>query len=178
MIRKLFVSPVLFFAIACSFDNSNETNDVSSSQDTIQIPSSTEALINDMLGSGEKTIRGFDLGDSISTVKLYENLEQFEETKELLGYTFEVSEFEIVDVLYLHDANEVINEVQLDIYLDSDTISAEMIAGLSLHFTQKYGKPSIEENQYTWTINTMDKVTVEDITTKLDRGLQVRFKRF
>ncbi|AWV97856.1 hypothetical protein [Arcticibacterium luteifluviistationis] len=177
MIRNLLTSLVLLLAIACSSESSNETDEVLGSQDNVNIPASVEDIINEMLGSGDKTIRGFDLGDSISTVKTYENLEQFEETQELLGYTFEISEFEIVDVLYLHDASDVINEVQLDIYLDSDSTSNEIIDALSLHFTQKYGKPVLEKNQNTWSINALDKVTIEDITSTLDRGLQVRFKR-
>ncbi|WP_341228266.1 hypothetical protein [uncultured Arcticibacterium sp.] len=178
MIRKLLGCFVLLFGIACSTNSSSETNEVLNSEGNAYIPSTIEELINDILGSGDKTIRGFDLGDSISLVKTYENLEQFEETDELLGYTFEISELEIVDVLYLHDSTNIVKEVQLDIYLNSDSTSNKMIEAFSMHFTQKYGKPVAEkEAQSTWDINSTDKVTIEDITSKLDRGLQVRFKR-
>ncbi|MFT4735324.1 MAG: hypothetical protein ACI9K1_002285 [Arcticibacterium sp.] len=140
------------------------------------ISSSTDAFINKILGSGEGTIRGFDLGDSISKVKTFENLEQFEETFEHIGYTFSTHDGEVVDVLYYFDTVNTVSEVQLDIYLNTDSVSNNVTWALSIYFTQKYGTPKVGVNQ-TWQIAENQEVIIKNIATKIDRGLQVNFKK-
>ncbi|MFT5885201.1 MAG: hypothetical protein ACI9IP_001661 [Arcticibacterium sp.] len=139
------------------------------------ISSSTDAFINKILGSGDGTIRGFNLGDSISKVKTYENLEQFEETFEHIGYTFSTHNGEVVDVLYFFDSSSTLSEVQLDIYLNTDSVSNDVTRALGVYFTQKYGKPTVEVDQ-TWEMAENQKVVIKNIATKLDRGLQVNFR--
>jgi hypothetical protein len=176
MIKSYLRISLLGLACACnSIDNEELKIPVVISDDE-WISSSTDSFINQILGGGEETIRGFNLGDPISEVISKENLEKFEEEGNLIGYTFETDYNEVVDVLYSHE-NNLLSEVQIDIYLNSDSVSSELSKGLGFYFTQKYGKPNIVVDKPIWSINATQEVVIENIATKLDRGLQVNFRK-
>ncbi len=177
MIGKIIPFFLTAILISCGPNKiKEETKNIEAPENGIWISTSTDAFINKVLGSGG-TIRGFSLGDSISKIKTYENLEQFEETAEHIGYTFSTTDGEVVDVLYMYDSSNTLSEVQLDVYLNSDSISNAVSEALGLYFTQKYGKPLLDIGQPTWEIADSQKVVIMNIATKLDRGLQVNFMK-
>jgi hypothetical protein len=168
---------LLVLITACSTNTNETTESVSATDEALVISESSNKFINEILGGGEGTIRGFDLGDPISKVKANENFEQFDEEENILSYTFETKKNEIVDVLYTYDASKLLSEVQLDIYLNSDS-SAQFIAeSLSHYFTQKYGQPIEGATKPTWSLKDDEMVELKIISKKLDKGLQVNFKK-
>jgi hypothetical protein len=176
MIKNNLSIYLLVIVCACNTNKSQNTKNLAVNSEGVWVNSVTDSFLNKILGGGEGTIRGFDLGDSISKVKTHEDLELFEEESNVLSYTFETEDSEVVDVLYKHEG-DILNEVQLDIYLNSDSVTKEISKGLSLYFTQKYGQPKIDIGKPTWRISSTQLVEVKNITSNLDKGLQINFKK-
>jgi len=163
--------------VACSSNNDEKTENIITSNRKAVISESSDTFINKILGGGGSTIRGFDLGDPISKVKTNEKLEQFDEEENILSYTFETPRKEIVDVLYSYDSSKLLNEVQLDIYLNSESSALELSKGLNHYFTQKYGQQLLGLAKPSWSIKDDEVVEIEIISNKLDKGLQINFKK-
>jgi hypothetical protein len=176
MIKNYLRISFLMLAGACSSIENEELKPPVIIDNDEWISSSTDFFINQILGGGEETIRGFNLGDPISEVIAKENLQKFEEEGNVIGYTFETDHNEVVDVLYTHEKN-LLKEVQIDIYLNSDSVSNELSKGFEYYFTQKYGKPKADSEMPIWDMNPSQIVVIKRVATKLDRGLQVNFKK-
>ncbi len=169
--REIVFLIIASIILACNSDKEEDQATVALQE---QVSIKTDSLVNKILGDEEGLIRGFDLGIPISKVKELENLEQFSETENELGYTFETKEDELVDIYYLYDYSQFLEEVQVDIYLNDDSTSSNVLEALTKYFTLKYGSP-VSHNPEIWKASKTDRVKVSQIKQKIDRGLQINF---
>lgn len=172
--KYVFLSSILLFGMYSCTSSSNEVDTENAPVQSEQISAYSNSLINEILG-GEGTFRGFDLGQSLEEIKQIETLEQFQESEEELGYTFETENSEVVDIYYSGE-NDELNTILVDIYLNSDSLSKEVAAGVRNYFTMKYGQ-AVKDSIETWNVNDDDKVSLKLIDKKLDSGLQILYSR-
>ncbi|MGR3811950.1 hypothetical protein [Jiulongibacter sp. NS-SX5] len=162
----------LFLAASCNPLSDDSESDLFNKQQEVS-PYAVN-LINHIFGN-EGTFRGFELGEEFHIIKEKEDLEQFEETDDEYAYTFETDNDEIVDIYYSHLEGEL-NEVLVDIYLNTDSLTAEMASGISQFLTIRYGHPEVD-SLFHWEINETDKVQMKVVKKELDHGLQVTYSR-
>ena len=170
--------PILFVlivsvAFSCN-STSGETAEDDVSIEVQEVSAYSNSLINEILG-GEATFRGFDLGQSLLEIEQIETLEQFQQSEDELGYTFETQNDEVVDIYYSGENGEL-NEILVDIYLNSDSLSSDVANGIRNYFTMKYGQ-SVKDSVEIWNLNDEESVSLKLIDKKLDSGLQIIYSR-
>lgn len=136
------------------------------------VPQSVSKIFDKIIGSKEGLLRGYNFGDDLRKIQESEVLEQFEDVKDHIGYSFDSVNMETVDILYFRDEEDRLKAINIDIYMNSEEASKQMLKAFSSYFTAKYGEPSVHIGLPTWE---SDDVTakIKMIRTKLDTGLQV-----
>ena len=138
--------------------------------------SNSEKLLKKIMGTGDGLLRSVSFGTPIEQVKKTETAEKFEEDEDHVGFSFDSENLETVDILYLKDQKNLVNEIQLDIYLNSQASTDSLMTLMSELFTLRYGKSiSTDSTQSTWKIKPKGEVSIKKVITKLDKGLGVKF---
>ena len=175
--KILYLSVLTALVLACN-PKSQENMETSTMVEEPAILSPyINDFINEVLGNSEETIRGINLGDPISKVKGLEKLELLEQTDSSLAYTFETPDDELVDIYYTAEKGTFINDVTIDLFLNNEKESEEMLTGLKHYFTLKYGQSSGNEDEPHWVIDDGDSLKVLQYDYKLDKGLRIQFFR-
>lgn len=163
---------------ACSNPN-NESNmnvRVDSSKNSTKIyPQLKNPLISKIIGDTTGLIRGYDFGDPIEDIIATEKNEKFEESKNHIGYTFDTSNLETVDILYYMDKEKSLNAIQLDIYMNSDSSNDTLFVNFSEYFNAKYGPQIPKLKIPIWKIDENQEVYIKKVKSRLDRGLEIKF---
>lgn len=169
---------VLFLMLIHACNNPNEkkvkNEAVLTSPETL-LPN-TKKIIAKIIGKEGGIIRGFELGDPISKIQEEEVLEQFENENNRIGYTFDTHDMETVDIQYLYNSKELLEEVQIDIYMNSDEANQDILRAFTSYFNNRFGEASIQIGQPTWETDEVT-VTIKIVKTKLDRGLHISFAK-
>jgi hypothetical protein len=170
---------VLIFCLSCGSDKENESENDSTLPDEVTdtISPETDSLINKLLGDGHQTIHGINLGDPLSKVSSTENWELFESTDTSLAYTWELSNDQLIDIYYTAEKGSFINNITVDLFLNSETGSDKVLQGLNHYFTLKYGKAQGTKEEPKWVIDEGDSLKVIRYHYKLDKGLRLEFFR-
>lgn len=130
-----------------------------------------QRLLLDSLFDKGGLIRGFSFGQNIDNIKKAETWEEFEQDASYIGYTFEAESLQSVDILYKHDAQNLLSAIDVDIYVNSAEESAAVMNEVKSRLTQKYGQPT----DNVWKLKPSGQVKVASVSTNLDHGLTLEF---
>lgn len=136
------------------------------------IPQQVNKVFNKILGNQERTFRGYDFGDDLRRIQESEVLEQFEDVKTHIGYSFDSPTMETVDILYFRDKDDRLQLINIDIYMNTEEASKQMLQAFTTYFNTKYGEPTIHIGTPTWETDDVT-VKIKMVRTKLDTGLQI-----
>ncbi|UBM58123.1 hypothetical protein LAG90_15055 [Marinilongibacter aquaticus] len=166
----------LVFLSACSHSTENEET-LQENEEAFPSHFSTETdkFINAVFGDQGGTIRGFDLGDPKIKIKDMESLSLIDEADSTLAYSFESKDFELVDINYKFNAQEKLDGVQVDIYLNEEGQTNEMYTAIRKYFTLKFGPAAGNEPKETWPVNGGGSVSIKAVNHKIDHGLQINY---
>lgn len=167
----------LVLVIACSNPKESENLEISALKpvEEVVIPQNVTKVFNKILGNQESVFRGYDFGDDLRKIQESEVLEQFEDVKSHIGYSFDTPNMETVDILYFRDKEDRLKAINIDIYMSSEESSKQLLQAFTQYFNTKYGEPSDHAGLPTWET---DDVTaqIKMIRTKIDTGLQIIFE--
>lgn len=167
----------LVLIIACTSPKESNTLENSALKKVTQesVPKNIATIFNKIIGNQEGVFRGYEFGDDLRKIQESEVLEQFEDVKTNIGYTFDSPTMETVDILYFRDAEDKLKSINIDIYLNSEEESKQMLQAFTNYFTVRYGEPTVQIGLPTWET---DEVTakIKMIRTKLDTGLQIQLE--
>lgn len=134
----------------------------------------SEKFLNELLGQ-KGMVRGFDFGTPVSDILKAESLELFEEKPGHVGFVYERENLESADFLYMRDADNKLNGVDIDIYLNTPASSDALFATAKSHYNSLY-KPSPTDS-LTWMIPPKGYVRVSQIKKPLDNGLEIKYRK-
>lgn len=169
---------VLFLTLitACSNPKDNKVKNEAVLTAPEELSPNTKKILSKIIGKEGGVIRGFEIGDPISKIQDEENLEQFENENNRLGYTFDTHDMETVDIQYLYSEDELLEEIQIDVYMNSDEANQDMLRAFSTYFNNRFGTAAIHIGEPTWETEDV-LVKIKIVKTKLDRGLNISFTK-
>ncbi len=166
---------------ACNNPNTASTN-------TTNAPvSKTEqktTLIKLLIGSGTNLFRSVDLGVDFKTVLSAEKKIPDENDTDDISYTMPIDTiqpdsinepFDSVNyykITYYFD-REKLNEIDEDIYLESDSAAANLLERFTDYFTSKYGDYASQNDSRVWRVNHRGKkewISLSDQSEEYDNG--------
>lgn len=119
--------------------------------------------------------RGVSFGDSRQKVRITESFELFEELPDQLGYTHDTRDLETVDVYYHFGADDQVDKVLIDVFLNGKSSAERLWKIAEWHFGSDFG-PAAEstDTRRIWR-NAATLITVENVSSGLDNGLKITF---
>jgi hypothetical protein len=168
----------IFFLLligACSNPQENQNElEVSTliEKEELVIPEEVTKLFLKILGNQEGLFRGYEFGDDLRKIQESEVLEQFEDVKTHIGYSFDSANLETVDILYFRNSEDRLKAINIDIYLNSEESSEQMLQVFTNYLNTKYGKSTVNDSYITWESDEVS-VKIKMVKTKLDTGLQI-----
>lgn len=139
--------------------------------------SNQSELLHTIIGNNtDGVIRGIKFGDPILKVKANENFEMFEDTYLYVGYTFDTEQLETIDVQYLYHPNEGVNQINVDVYLNSKDATRQLWNASKKYFSERYGSPSQESDKKIVWSEGSTKVVLDDVSLGKDFGLKMNFE--
>lgn len=107
--------------------------------------------------------RGISIGDNIDKVKTNENkIFLVDKMRGYLHYDYEIDMGNSYTVSYDFSKTNLLYEIETTVYLDDITDAPILFNTFHNHFSQKYGKGKVEEDNYT-TWKTISKKTQNNI---------------
>ncbi len=131
-----------------------------------------------IIKTDEGALRGIDFGDDLEKVFMQEDTIPLEDSARFVSFTVDLGNEEITDVLYYYDNNRKIRGFTLDMYLNDKSSVDSLSNDLAGYFTQKYGKPVIQEKKaIAWNGPHQVKIVMRDVGIKEAPGLQVQIAK-
>ena len=166
----------LLFIPACTNQSQTDTTQTDKTASAGQLTSQTAevALSERLVDLGLTTSRdwrGISLGDSVATVRATEKAKLFESDAHYLGYTLEFPNLESVDILYQLDANQTVNSIDVDLYLNDVQSATAYQRELASYFDARYklvGTPN------TWLGEKRETITLQNVSKGKDYGLKIK----
>jgi len=96
--------------------------------------------------------RGFNLGDSITTIATKELSKPFEEDINYLNYEYKIDSTTTFDVRYTFDERGL-NEIESDIFINNNlSLAEETFNNFKKYFDEHYGKSETEGGYNVWSV--------------------------
>lgn len=141
----------------------------------VVVSAANQFLLNKLLEPKEKDFRGFQFGDNRQKILSEENFSQFEESEKHIGFTFDSPNLETIDVLYYFDANDALERIQVDVYVNSEKVQAELEAGLKDYFSNLHGTAQTQIGTLLWR-DVSSVIKLQAIHSKLDKGIKLEIE--
>jgi hypothetical protein len=184
--KKLRISIITFVGLMALVYSACNNPDKMSGTNTISNPAIEQkvSLIKLLVGNGNNLFRSVDLGEDLKTVLNSEKKIPDENDTDDISYTFPIDTLmpdsvnETIDsvnyfkITYYFD-KEKLNEVDEEVYLESDSIAAVVLERFTNYMTAKYGDYASQNDSRVWGISHKGKkkwVTLSDKSEEYDNG--------
>ncbi len=178
-----FILPLILFLAAC--ENKNQSSEEKKSlqaQDLLnnhKIISKYSEKLQKIFINDKGIIRGVSLGDKFSDVQNEMDTTQIK-IKPAAGkfkFVTSLNNYEDADIIFFFNNDEVITEIGIDPYLNTqqsvDSLSHEM----TQYFIEKYGNIFKKDSNKTIGDNKNLHFVIEDVSIKTVPGLQIRITK-
>ncbi len=167
---------VLFGMLACQEPTKKvESNPVQST--TIEADSS---LLQSILASETKGLRGISIGDSITEVMRTEKAVLSEDSVDYKGFTQNFSDTstdEFADILYKTDENGKVKNITIDVFLNEQAQTDKLIIECRDYYIKKYGNPIEKKLELVWKMPDGAELSLKDVSIKQAPGMQLRLRK-
>lgn len=172
---------MIYLVAACGDSTEKETTNTTPQINTAEEKTKEQSIKNyspklqKIIKTDEGTLRGIDFGDDLEKVFMQEDTIPLEDSARFVSFTVDLGNEEITDVLYYYDDSRKIRGFTLDMYLNNKSSVDSLSGDLTRYFTQKYGKPVIQEKKaIAWNGPNQTKIVMRDVGIKEAPGLQVQ----
>jgi len=176
----LGIVTVLIYS-ACNNSNTPSTN---TSNPPVSKTEQKTTLIKLLIGGGSNLFRSVDLGADFKTVLSAEKKIPDENDTDDISYTMPIDTIQpdsvnepfdsvkYYKITYYFD-REKLNEIDEDIYLETDSSAAKLLDRLTDYFSAKYGDYASQNDSRVWRVNHRGKkewVSLSDQSEEYDNG--------
>lgn len=139
--------------------------------------SDQSSLLDLALGEYEDgRTRGVSLGDHVNDVKSKETFAIFEELPGSVGYSVDTEQLETIDVVYYYGADQKVNRIGIDIYLNSVASMNDLWSIATRRLIKVYPHTTTLSESTIQLSGKKGKVVVEKVSDDLDHGLKLSFE--
>jgi hypothetical protein len=121
--------------------------------------------------------RGFHLGIDTKEIKTKEKFKLFEKDTDHVGYSYETSNFEMVDILYFEDVFKRLHKIHVDIYMNDEKTSSELYGLFFAHFEEAHGTPKKYKDQQVFVSKEYGTVRLTHIISSVEHGISIEFSK-
>jgi hypothetical protein len=133
-------------------------------------------LLNALFVLPNGTERFTNISKSITDIPAAEGVAATDSTSASKTFThnFTSLEDEFMDVAYYYQGSSI-NAISIDVFLNDPAEVNTLLASSVEHLRKKYGKNTLNDGTYGWTVNKSYNLTIKDVSEKLAPGLKLNF---
>jgi hypothetical protein len=171
---------VSFFFNSCGDSKQESHTETTSSDSSVRRVSieNYSSVFKQIMKSDAGMARGVSIGDKNETIQeltpLTEN--QPENGKSYTVY-FDGSDLNFADILYVKGANDNIEAISIDIFIEKKTDVDALMKEFVDFFDKKYGNGRGISLMKTWQMPDGNNVIVKNVSTEKDPGLKIIFAK-
>lgn len=143
----------------------------------IRVSPNIKKLFDKIIGPNSSFFRGFHLGIEMKEIKTKEKFKLFQKETDYVGYSYENSNFEMVDILYFEDVFNRLNKIHVDIFMNDEKSSSELYNLLFTHFEQAHGTPKKYKDQQVFVNEEYGTVRLTLMISSVENGMSIEFSK-
>ena len=135
-------------------------------------------IFKQILKSDAGMARGVSIGDKIETIQetILPSETQPNNGKSFTVY-FDGSDLNFADILYMKDAENKVEAIAIDIFIENKVEVDSLMKELVDFFNKKYGTGKGISRMMTWQMPDGNNLILQDVSTAKDLGLKVVFAK-